>query len=254
MLLHFAFSPCYLLWVTIIPLGLTTPEEWVVLNFTFYIILSFHLLSTDLVNLNPQNRMLLHYAFYTLLDYVSHNCPIGFNYTIWIVLCFTFYIIYLTLWMMDIFVCWRVDGFMFYILHLAIFLWVVINWLSQLEHSKRDTFTFCLLHHAPFRGSQSYHYVKLYFHEMISTDFYTILNSIGCNGPIGFNLTWRVDGFTFYVLSHDTWYFLVIPGLHLTINTSTPLSLSSNFHTKSRLINIDVMYILIHFFKMMCKM
>ena len=72
--------------------------------------------------------MLLHFAFYILLNFVGHNRPIGFNYI------------------------WRVDSFTFYILHHAIFSLVVINWLSQFEPSVSDAFTFYFLHLATFRG------------------------------------------------------------------------------------------------------
>ena len=79
MLLQFAF---YTLLHPIGPnysIGLMKTQEWMVLDFTFYILQSFHaLLSTDWVSLNYHKWKLLHFAFYTLLQPMCRNCSICF--------------------------------------------------------------------------------------------------------------------------------------------------------------------------------
>ena len=77
--LHFAFYTLLHPMGQIVPSGLMKTQEWMVLEFTFYIVLYFHaLLSTDWVSFNFHKLKLLHFAFYTLLQPMCHNCSIRF--------------------------------------------------------------------------------------------------------------------------------------------------------------------------------
>ena len=156
-------------------------QEWIVLHFTFLIVLSFHaLLSTDWVSLNFQKWMILHFAFYTLLHPMGHNYSIGFNKNS------------------------RVKNFTFYIV--LSFHVLLIKWLGKFELSEMDLIVIVL--HFTF-------YIVLSVHALLSTDwvslnfqkwmllhfaFYTLLHPMGHNYSIGFNEDSRVNDFKFYIL------------------------------------------------------
>ena len=127
MLLHFAF------YTLIHPMGhnyfIGCNEDTRENGFTFYIyiVLSFHvLLSTDLVSLNFQRWMLLHFAFYTLLHPMGHNYFIGINedsrangFTFYIFIVLTFYVLLSTDWVSLKFQRWMLLHFALYtLLHL----------------------------------------------------------------------------------------------------------------------------------------